>query len=43
MASAPRTEDRRALFNKLLLWGLSMSVVGALVCYLFFGVLGLAG
>ena len=43
MASAPLTEDRRALFNKLLLWGLSMSVVGALVCYLFFGVLGLAG
>ena len=43
MASAPPTEDRRALFNKLLLWGLSMSVVGALVCYLFFGVLGLAG
>jgi di/tricarboxylate transporter len=43
MASAPPTEDRTALFNKLLLWGLSMSVVGALVCYLFFGVLGLAG
>jgi len=43
MASAPPTEDRRTLFNKLLLWGLSMSVVGALVCYLFFGVLGLAG
>ncbi|MGH9461087.1 MAG: SLC13 family permease, partial [Vicinamibacteria bacterium] len=43
MASAPLTEDRTALFNKLLLWGLSMSVVGALVCYLFFGVLGLAG
>jgi len=43
MASAPPTENRTALFNKLLVWGLSMSVVGALVCYLFFGVLGLAG
>jgi di/tricarboxylate transporter len=43
LACAPPTEDRTALFNKLLLWGLSMSVVGALVCYLFFGVLGLAG
>jgi di/tricarboxylate transporter len=29
-------DDSRALFNKLLVWGLSMSVVGALLCYLFF-------
>jgi len=41
IASAPVTENRTALFNKLLLWGLSMSVVGAVVCFLFFGVLGL--
>jgi di/tricarboxylate transporter len=41
IASAPVTENREALFNKLLLWGLSMSVVGAIVCYLFFGLLGL--
>ena len=27
-------EDSRALFNKLLAWGLSMAVVGAVVCYL---------
>ena len=39
LASAPPTEDSRALFNKLLAWGLSMSVVGALVCYVFFGLL----
>lgn len=39
LASAPTTEDSRALFNKLLAWGLSMSVVGALVCYVFFGLL----
>ena len=36
IAAAPVTENRIALFNKLLAWGLSMSVVGALVCYLFF-------
>ena len=28
--------DSRALFNKLLAWGLSMAVVGAVICYLFF-------
>ena len=39
IASAPVTEDRTSLFNKLLAWGLSMSVVGALVCYVFFGLL----
>jgi hypothetical protein len=42
IASAPLTENRSVLFNKLLLWGLSMSVVGALTCYLLFGLLGLA-
>jgi di/tricarboxylate transporter len=36
VASAP-VEDGRILFNKLLAWGLSMSVVGGAVCYLFFG------
>jgi Na+/H+ antiporter NhaC len=30
-------EVSRDLFNKLLAWGLSMCVVGALVCYLLFG------
>ena len=30
------TEDSRALFNKLLAWGLSMAVVGALLCYIIF-------
>src|SRR5439155_25394963 len=29
-------EETRPLFNKLLAWGLSMSVVGALICWLFF-------
>src|SRR5213594_426381 len=39
IANAPATEDRKALFNKLMIWGLSMSVVGALVCWVFFGLL----
>ncbi len=30
------SEESRPLFNKLLAWGLSMSVVGALICYLAF-------
>ena len=29
-------EDSRALFNKLLAWGLSMALVGALLCYVIF-------
>ncbi|MGH9321686.1 MAG: SLC13 family permease [Vicinamibacteria bacterium] len=41
IAAAPLQENRTVLFNKLLLWGLSMSVVGAVVCYVFFGVLGI--
>ena len=37
IASAPVTADRRLLFNQVLAWGLSMSVVGAVGCYLTFG------
>jgi Na+/H+ antiporter NhaD/arsenite permease-like protein len=37
IASAPVTADRRLLFNQVLGWGLSMSVVGAVGCYLVFG------
>jgi di/tricarboxylate transporter len=37
LACAPHTEDGRALFNKLMAWGLSMSVVGAVLCWFFFG------
>ena len=35
LASAS-VEEARPLFNKLLVWGLSMSVIGALLCYLIF-------
>jgi di/tricarboxylate transporter len=37
IASAPLTADRRLLFNQVLAWGLSMSVAGAMGCYLAFG------
>jgi hypothetical protein len=37
IASAPPGEDTRKLFLKLMAWGLSMSVVGPVICYLFFG------
>jgi hypothetical protein len=33
--------DRKRLFNQMLIWGLSMCLVGAVVCYLFFGLLPL--
>jgi di/tricarboxylate transporter len=36
IASAAPQEDVRALFNKLLAWGFSMTVAGALLCFLFF-------
>ena len=39
IANAAVHEDRNQLFQRLLIYGLSMAVVGALVCYLFFGVL----
>ena len=35
LAGAP-PEESRALFNKLLAWGLSMAVVGATLCFLIF-------
>jgi di/tricarboxylate transporter len=37
MASAAEGTDMRRLFNALLIWGLSMSLVGALLCWALFG------
>ena len=37
IASAPASANGRPLFNQVLAWGLSMSVVGAFGCYLVFG------
>jgi di/tricarboxylate transporter len=37
IASAAPGTDVRKLFNQLLAWGLSMSVVGALLCWVLFG------
>ncbi len=40
IACAGEHEDKQKLFRNLLIWGLSMSIVGALACLLFFGILG---
>lgn len=37
LAGAPAGADTRALFNALLAWGLSMSLVGAALCWVLFG------
>jgi di/tricarboxylate transporter len=39
IANAAPDVDRKRLFNQMLAWGLSMSVVGAVVCYVFFGLI----
>lgn len=39
IANAAASEDRNQLFQRLLVYGLAMALVGALVCYLFFGLL----
>src|SRR5205823_3689588 len=33
IAAAPLGSDTGSLFNKLLAWGLSMAIVGAILCY----------
>ncbi len=40
IACAGDHEDKAKLFRNLLMWGLSMSVVGGAICYIFFGLLG---
>lgn len=39
IANAVASEDRTKLFHQMLAWGLSMAIVGALVCFVFFGLL----
>jgi di/tricarboxylate transporter len=36
LAAVPAGQDVRSVYNKLLAWGLSMTVVGGIWCYLFF-------
>lgn len=38
VASVPAGEMSRRLFNQMLAWGMSMTIVGAAVCWLLFGV-----
>ena len=37
LAGVPAGADSRELFNKLLAWGLSMTVIGAVLCWIMFG------
>jgi Na+/H+ antiporter NhaD/arsenite permease-like protein len=39
ISNAAPDVDRKRLFNQMLIWGLAMCVVGAVVCYIFFGLL----
>ena len=36
IASVPAGEKSRRLFNQLLAWGMSMTVAGALLCWVLF-------
>jgi hypothetical protein len=36
IAAAPLGVDTRRLFNQMLAWGLSMCVIGAIICYILF-------
>lgn len=36
IAALPASEDPKRLFNQLLAWGLSMTVIGALICWVLF-------
>jgi Na+/H+ antiporter NhaD/arsenite permease-like protein len=42
IASSPLVEGRQRLFNQMLAWGLAMAVVGAVACFLLFGLRGAA-
>jgi hypothetical protein len=39
LAAAPAGTNTRQLFNQLMAWGLSMTIVGAVVCWIVFGLL----
>jgi di/tricarboxylate transporter len=41
VACAGESEDKGKLFRILMIWGLSMSVIGGLICYVMFGLLGM--
>nr|WP_092073963.1 SLC13 family permease [Dendrosporobacter quercicolus]NSL47836.1 C4-dicarboxylate ABC transporter [Dendrosporobacter quercicolus DSM 1736]SDM74202.1 transporter, UIT1 family [Dendrosporobacter quercicolus] len=41
IACADEKEDKGKLFRNLMIWGFSMAAVGAVICYIFFGLLSL--
>jgi hypothetical protein len=42
ISGAPDSIDSKPLFKGMMIWGISMSVVGAVLCWVLFTVLGLA-
>lgn len=42
ISGAPDSIDSKPLFKGMMIWGISMSVVGAVLCWILFTVLGLA-
>jgi prolipoprotein diacylglyceryltransferase len=41
VACAGESNDKGKLFRQLMIWGLSMCVVGGIICYVLFGLLNL--
>jgi di/tricarboxylate transporter len=41
ISAAPDYIDRKPLFSGMMIWGLSMSVVGAVISWIMFGILGI--
>ena len=39
LAASPPGTDNRRLFNQLLAWGLSMTIVAPVICWVCFGLL----
>lgn len=37
IAGSPAGVDRRTLFNQLIAWGFAQAVVGAILCWVWFG------
>ena len=41
IGGAPDTVDRKPLYRGMIIWGLSMSVFGAVLCWLLYGIIGI--
>ena len=41
IGGAPDTVERKPLYRGMIIWGLSMSVFGAVLCWLLYGIIGI--